>query len=124
MVRLDTPLAKTIEKRLLLTLQNSNDWQMTFSELVTAANCDRWLELCKHVIGWMEVRKLVRSTGYNSVELVVTNADTYPRHLQELLSCHEQEVIRLKDLIKKQKKEGFGWPDGFTAHGGPNRSLS
>jgi hypothetical protein len=120
MVRLDTPLAKTIEKRLLLALQNSTDWQMTFPELVKAAKCERWFELCKHVIGRMEVRKLVRSTGFNSVELVITGSDTYPQHLNNLLYTAEQEVIRLKDLIKKQKVEKFGWPEGYTSYGGPN----
>lgn len=118
MVRLDTPLAKTIERRLLATLKASKDWQMTFPDLVTAAKCARWMELCKHVLGWMEYRRLVRSCGYNSYELVLTGEQVYRAHLKELLVRARGEVFRLKDLLKRQRQDAnLAWPVGYDSYG-------
>jgi hypothetical protein len=101
MVRLDTKLAATIEKRLLTTLVAS-EVPMEWIDLVYAAKCDRWWELTKHVYGYMKKKRLARDVFRNHVEAIRTGyeLDNYAAHLMVLQYQAGQELRELKALSR------------------------
>lgn len=116
-VNLNTPLAKTIERRLLKTLQNSEHRQLRFADLVQDAKCDRWWELSKHVVGYMEYCRLI-NVNFDNVELVMTGENNFADHLDTLQHRVQAELLQIKALIQRQKTaDRLEWPKGYRACG-------
>ncbi len=110
----NSKLAKTIEQRFLATLRRSKYGYMDFWTLVKRSKCERWLELCKHVYGYMEYKKLVESpTAGNLVALSrsgqnhvgMTQEMDYLKHLKEVELWHRREVASVRARRKEYLAE-------------------
>lgn len=115
MVKLNTPLYRTIERRMLETLRNSKNGYMTFAELVRRSKCERWFELCKHVYGGLEYKCLVESpTAGNLVALrrspwnymgMDESQHDYLSHLESIERSLEIDLAHVKESRLKVLRE-------------------